>query len=91
MDEYFGKYIKVITTTKEDVFGTVVYKITDKTVMTKDGIKVRCDMLGGTGPAARKNYFVYDLISSIEQNIKNKKTVIISEEEAMDFVRKCEK
>ena len=54
-----GTVIRVQTRTKEDVFGDVMWEIVETGLSSpeagrkgKDGVK--CVMLGGTGPSARK-------------------------------------
>jgi len=81
-----GTYIRVKTKTLEDKFGTCVYKIEGPEEEAELGgqkiIKVKCVMLGGSGPAARSGIPVWDTWEILEQNIKNGITEIISEEEA---------
>lgn len=89
--ELAGKYIKVKTNTLDDVFGTVVYKIIDKTIETKDGIKIKCMMIGGTGPSAKKDYPVWDLENNIKEGIKNGIIEVIDEKNAIDFIESLEK
>lgn len=85
------RYIKVETRTLKDVFGTVVYKITDEKAKTKDGEKIKCIIMGGTGPSAKAGYPVYDLDSNIQAGVEQGKIKFITEEEACDFVSSCEK
>ena len=73
-----GMLIKVKTTTKDDVFGTVVYEIT--AVGLPNG-GVMCSMLHGTGKAARLGYPVLDTEENILGNIAKGITQIVPESE----------
>lgn len=87
-----GTIIRVQTRTKQDVFGDCMYEI------TKTGLKapevgredkmdgVKCVMLGGTGPSARKGYVVIDSEEAIQRNITEGITVIISAEKSKEII-----
>lgn len=80
-----GTLIRVQTKTKEDVFGDCLYEIVEvgiamtnpnnKNETVKDGVK--CVMLGGSGPSARKGYTVMDTVSTIEADIRTGITEIV--------------
>lgn len=78
-----GMLIKVKTRTKDDVFGEVVWEVVEVGLSApephrrnlKDG--VRCIMLGGTGPSARKGFMVLDSEDAIRRNIDEGITEII--------------
>jgi len=81
-----GTIIRVQTRTKEDVFGDVLWEITETGLQApeahrkgeKDGVE--CVMLGGTGPSARKGYVVMDSEDAIRRNIVEGITEIIPSE-----------
>lgn len=72
-----GTLIRVQTKTKEDVFGECLYEIAETGLAApekerreageKDGVK--CVMLGGSGPAARKGFTIIDSNAKIEHEI----------------------
>ena len=78
-----GMLIKVKTRTKDDVFGEVVWEIEEVGLPApephrrnlRDGVK--CIMLGGTGPSARKGFMVLDSEDAIRRNIDEGITEII--------------
>ena len=82
-----GTLLKVRTTTLQDIFGEVLYEITEvglpapekERAGQMDGLK--CVMLGGTGPRARKGYVVFDSEFGIQGNIASGITVIVSSEQ----------
>lgn len=89
-----GSFIRVKTKTKDDVFGEVVYEIVETGLPCRfchgnDGMK--CVMLGGTGPAARPDYFVRDCEKTINMNIKSGQTKIITQEQAKLFIGNMQK
>ena len=82
-----GNYIQCITTTKDDVFGTVLYRVEEiglkcpaKNCKVNDGVK--CIMLGGSGPSAYAGRIIYDCEKQIERDIANKTTKKIPTEQA---------
>ena len=83
-----GEYISVETTTINDSFGKVIYRIEETgRVCTecsdKDGIKAM--MLGGSGPSARKGHVVTDCAKKIKREINEKRTEIISSSRAEEL------
>ena len=67
-----GTFIKVKTITKNDVFGTCIYEITETDMPCpyckgQDGL--RAVMLGGTGPSARAGLVIGDCEKKIQQDI----------------------
>jgi hypothetical protein len=60
-----GDCFSIETKTKDNIFGTVTWKILE----IKDGI-CTCEMIDGSGPSARKGFTVNDSLTSIENNIK---------------------
>jgi len=87
-----GMLLKVKTRTKDDVFGEVVWEVVEVGLPApephrrglKDGIK--CVMLGGTGPSARKGYTVVDSEDEIRRNIDQGITQIIPSEKRASVV-----
>lgn len=89
-----GMLIRVQTKTKNDVFGDCLYEIVEvgitmtnpanMTQTVKDGVK--CVMLGGSGPAARKGYTVMDTASNIEANIRTGITEAIAQERRAEIM-----
>ena len=79
-----GMLIQVKTTTKDNVFGEVVYELEDIGMKTADGVNdgVRAVMLGGNGPCARKGVVILDNERVINQNIKTGITKIIPDAKA---------
>jgi len=82
-----GDCLKVVTTTKLDVFGTCFYEVVETGLPSPekgrnedDGIK--CIMLGGSGPAARQGLTVHDSQMKVGIEVKNGTTEVISKEEA---------
>jgi len=69
--------LRAQTKTREDVFGDCLYEIDEvglpapETDRRKAGEMdgVRCIMLGGSGPAARKGFTVVDSVAHIERDI----------------------
>lgn len=85
-----GDYIKVKTTTLEDVFGNCVYKITGPDIETKEGTKTKCILLHGTGKAAKPGLVIFDSLEVIDENIKNGVTTVITQEEGKEYEEKVE-
>jgi len=82
-----GKFIRVKTTTKDDVFGECLYQITDETQSDSSGtIKNKCVLLGGSGTAARPGMMVFDSLSVIEKNISDGITTLVDENTAEKLV-----
>ena len=87
-----GMLLKVKTRTKDDVFGEVVWEVVEVGLPApephrrglKDGVK--CVMLGGTGPSARKGYTVVDSEDEIRRNIDQGITQIIPSEKRASVV-----
>jgi hypothetical protein len=89
-----GMLIRVQTKTKEDVFGDCLYKLEAVGITMKnpgnpnqtvtDGIK--CVMLGGSGPAARKGYSVMDTETRILSDIQTGITEVVPAEKAAEIV-----
>lgn len=68
-----GDCFKTKTTTKDDVFGTVVWRVESmgrKCPTCKGNDAVKCVLVSGTGPAARPGYPVIDCLQVIEDNIR---------------------
>ena len=72
-----GSLLKVTTKTMDDVFGEVLYEVQEVGLPApekersgeNDGVK--CIILGGTGPAARKGFTVIDSEAKISQDVEN--------------------
>ena len=89
-----GMLLRVQTKTKEDVFGDVLWSIEEVDIEMKnpgnpnetvtDG--VRCVLLGGSGPAARKGYVVVDTEARILNDIQVGISEIIPEEKKAEIV-----
>lgn len=81
-----GMLLKCKTTTKNDVFGMVLWEIVEIGLPAPeqnrhgkmDGVKVV--MLGGSGPAAREGYFVFDSEEHIMQDVAAGVTQIVSQD-----------
>jgi 2-keto-3-deoxy-L-rhamnonate aldolase RhmA len=86
--------IRVQTRTKEDIFGDCLYKIVETGVsmpdpsgqdcLVADG--VRCVMLGGSGPSARKGFEVMDREPTIQANIREGITEIITDDKRAEIL-----
>lgn len=77
-----GDLFKTKTTTKNDVFGTVVWRVEEigkKCPDCKGDDAVKCVMVSGTGPAARPGYPVIDCLQNIERNIAAGVSELLSE------------
>jgi hypothetical protein len=82
-----GTLLKVRTKTRQDTFGEVLYEVTEIGLPAPekgregqmDGVK--CVMLGGSGPSARKGYTVPDSEFEIQKNIASGITTIIPPEQ----------
>ena len=66
--------LKVTTKTVDDVFGEVLYEVDEvglpspeKERTENDGL--RCVIIGGSGPAARKGYVVIDSEAKVSQDV----------------------
>jgi hypothetical protein len=78
-----GTLIKVKTKTLQDIFGEVVYEITETGLPAPekdrkgkmDGVKAV--MLGGNGLSARRGYVVFDSEWKIQQDISRGVTVVL--------------
>ena len=72
-----GMLLKVKTTTKDDVFGEVLWEIDEVGLPAPEEARagkmdgIRCIMLGGTGPAARKGFVVIDSEERLAVDIAN--------------------
>ena len=68
-----GMLLKVRTKTLQDVFGECVYEVTEVGLPAREphrkGINdwVKCVMLGGSGPSARKGVTIFDSEEDINQ------------------------
>ena len=85
--DLIGKYISVKTKTKDDTFGECIYKITgpveERLELGAKKFRIKCEMLGGTGPSARKGLTVWDEVHELENAINAGITHhLISETEA---------
>jgi hypothetical protein len=85
-----GQYILVVTHTKDDVMGEVVYRCDavglPPLVPEKDNSPaMKFTMIGGTGPCARKGMVIYDTESNIIANFKLGISKIIPEDIALKF------
>ena len=97
-----GMLLKVKTKTLEDVFGECVYEVVETGLPAtephrrgiNDGIK--CVMLGGSGPSARKGLVLFDSEEDINKWITDgivqilssaKKTEVIAYYEAVEDVK----
>jgi hypothetical protein len=88
-----GTLLRVQTTTKEDVFGECLYKVTETGLLSPEtGVKdgVRCEMLGGSGPAARKGFTVQDSEAAISKNIQEGITSIVPDDQRAAIVAQYE-
>ena len=78
-----GTLLKVRTKTLNDVFGEVLYEVTEISLPAPEKERagqmdgVRCVMLGGTGPRARKGYTVTDSEYEIQKHIASGETTIV--------------
>ena len=89
-----GMLLRVQTKTKEDVFGDCLYEILEVGITmknpgnpnqtVKDGVK--CVMLGGSGPAARKGLTIMDTAGKIESDIRTGITEVVSEAKRAEIV-----
>lgn len=78
-----GTILKCKTTTKNDVFGTVMWEVVETGLQApergreafKDGVKVV--MLGGSGPSARAGLTIIDSEWHIEQDVRAGVTTIL--------------
>jgi len=78
-----GVLLKCKTTTKDDVFGDVVWEVLEvglkapekERVNENDGIK--CIILGGSGPAARKGFTVIDSEAHVMADVAKGVTKIL--------------
>lgn len=78
-----GMLLRCKTTTKDDVFGTVLWEVVETGLQApererqdqKDGVKVV--MLGGSGPKARAGFVVIDSEAHIERDIASGVTSVI--------------
>jgi hypothetical protein len=87
-----GTLLKVRTRTVGDVFGEVVWEIVETGLPAPEphrrGISdgVRCVMLGGTGPSARKGYPVVDSEDTIRRNIAEGITEVVPPEKRQAMI-----
>ena len=84
-----GTLLRVKTRTKDDVFGECLYEVVEVGLSfpgrkVKDGVK--CVILGGSGPAARRGYTVHDSVEAIERNITEGITTIVPAEQRASIV-----
>jgi hypothetical protein len=80
-----GDYLKVKTKTLKDVFGTCIYRVEEVGLTLKDSDEnngVKCRMLGGSGPSARRGICITEPLTVIQQNIKDGITEVIPEDQA---------
>lgn len=78
-----GVLLKVQTTTKDDVFGEVLWEVLEvglnapekERAGEKDGVK--CVLIGGSGPAARKGFTVIDSEAHIMADVEKKVTELL--------------
>jgi hypothetical protein len=81
-----GSFLKTRTKTMDDVFGEVLWEVTETGLPAPekerkgqvDGVK--CVMIGGTGPSARKGYTVVDSEAKISLDIAAGITTVISDD-----------
>jgi len=86
-----GRYILVKTNTKNNTFGDCVYKITgdieDVEELGTTNSMIKCIMVGGTGPAARSGFEVWDKLSDLENAIQEGKThTLLSDDTAKKMI-----
>ena len=87
-----GMLLRVQTRTKEDVFGECLYEVKATGLVTPDTPKtgvsdgVTCEMLGGSGPAARKGFTVQDSEAAILKNIQEGITSIVPDDQRAAIV-----
>jgi len=87
-----GMLLKVKTMTHEDVFGDVIWEVAEVGLEAPekersgqmDGIK--CVLLGGSGPAARRGFVVIDSESHVLADIEKKITEIIPADQKESIV-----
>lgn len=98
-----GMLLKVKTKTLQDVFGECVYEVAETGLPAREphrkGMKdwVKCVMLGGSGPSARKGYVLFDSEADISQWVadgivqilpSSKKAEIIAYYEAVENAKR---
>jgi len=82
-----GTLLRVKTKTKaaENPFGDCLYEVDQVSLEIRDSADpkrtrkdgVRCVMLGGTGPSARKGFVVIDTAEKIQKDIKDGTTEVV--------------
>ena len=84
-----GQHIRVKTKTKDDVFGSVLYRLEQTGVhcphckSADDGMWFL--MLGGTGPSATAGRKILDCQKNVERDIAAGVTVLVNPDEARQF------
>lgn len=89
-----GMLLRVQTQTRDDVFGDVLWKVSEVDIKMKnpgnpnetvnDG--VRCVLLGGSGPAARPGYVVYDTEARIMTDIQKGISEVVPDDKAAAII-----
>jgi len=81
-----GTILRVRTRTVNDVFGEVLYEVVETGLPAPEKARagemdgVKCVMMGGSGPAARKGYSVIDSDYEIQKNIASGIATIVPPE-----------
>ena len=88
-----GQCLLVKTTTKNDVFGTVLYRIDEVNMNMPDGKNdgIRLVMLGGSGPAARGGMVIRDRMDAILDLFRTQKAEFLDAERAKAYEEKFSK
>jgi len=86
-----GEYMLIKTTTKDDVFGDVIWRCDAVNVPLPDGKKtgLKFTMMGGTGPSARQGLVVVDSEKNIEANLKSGIAKIMPKANAEAYAKQC--
>lgn len=85
-----GDCIKVKTKTVDDVFGEVIYRVEEvglKCPECKDNDAIKFVMLGGSGPAAREGYPIFDCPKRIRQDMIKGITQVLTPAQALVAVK----
>ena len=93
--ELLGKYIMVKTQTKDGNFGDCLYQISGPIVEVEQlGVKqrrIKCEMLGGSGPSAHHGRVVWDVVEELEAAIASGKTHrLVSSTEVLSLMQTFE-
>ena len=86
-----GDFLRVKTTTFQDVFGTVLYRVDEVGIKcpipecpNSDGVALT--MLGGSGPSARPGVVIYDCEKVMQVNVDKKIAVRLPSAQAKPLI-----